>query len=215
MLPVACISSNISSANFRARANFNHRVPHRCTITLTATSVVPGNTEPTASNNTTTVELNVIDKNRAENTTAPPPHEAFINSIAPVSVSIANTNPVVKRLSVSVGNGDHLPTADSDAVRITRSDGTCPAGTVTAGVLDADARTAGNQDTVLVDGGKTKTGTLQLTIDRALFADTPNAKSPVRCTAVLRAVGPTDPDPDVTNNATQVVIDVIDRSDLP
>ncbi len=48
--------------------NFNHRVPHRCTITLTVTSIVPGNTEPTASNNTTTVELNVIDKNQPENT---------------------------------------------------------------------------------------------------------------------------------------------------
>jgi hypothetical protein len=43
----------------------------------------------------------------------------------------------------------------------------------------------------------------------------PNAKSPLRCTAVLRAVGPTDPDLDSTNNATQVVIDVLDRSDLP
>ena len=182
---------------------------------MTATSVVPGNTEPTASNNATTVELNVIDKNHLENTAPPPPHEAFINSLAPVSVSVANTNPVVKRLGVSVGNGDYLPTGDSDAVHITRSDGTCPVGTVTAGVLDVDTRTAGNQDTVRVDGRQTKTGSLQLTIDRTLFADTPNAKSPVRCTAVLRAVGPTDPDPDVTNNSTQLVIDVIDRSDLP
>jgi hypothetical protein len=202
----------VTSGDF---TNFNHRVPQRCTITLTATSVVSGNTEPTASNNMTTVELNMIDKNRLENTTPPPPHEAFINSLAPVSVSVGSTNPVVKGVRVSVGNADYLPTKDSDAVSITRSDGTCAAWTVTAGVLDVDTRTAGNQDTVRVDGGRTTTGSLQLTIDRTLFADTPNAKSPVRCTAVLRAVGPTDPDPDSTNNATQLVIDVLDRSDLP
>jgi hypothetical protein len=47
------------------------------------------------------------------------------------------------------------------------------------------------------------------------FRQSPNAKSPARCTVVLHANGPNVPDPDPSNNQTTLTIDVIDLHDVP
>ena len=196
----------ITSSGF---TTFNHKAQTRCTITLTASS--PGNTDPVATNNVTTVEINVIDKNDPEQSTA---HESVIQSISPVTVTLKDgMASTVKNVRPVIGNADILPAAEvpGHLITVTASDGDCPAGTV--GIADYDGKTPGAQNSATVKGGATKGGPLPLTINASAFATT-NAKSPARCTAVLTATGPSNPDPDPSNNTTKLVIDVIDKNDF-
>ena len=206
-----------------AFTTFNSKARKRCTLTFTSTTTAtnpPGgggnvpvvsNLDPTGSNNAMTAELNVFDANDAES--ASPPHESFTVSPKPLKVKIAAGNATAtKKTKAIVGNADILPAPDSgDAINVTVDVSACPGPpTVT---LDMDRDVDGNQSSILVDGGKTAKGQLSLTFDAAAVT-TGNAKSPQRCTATITATGPTDPDPDTTNNSTKLVIDLLDKNDL-
>jgi hypothetical protein len=183
----------------------NHVTPTRCTIAFLA--AVASNIDLTPSNAGMVMQLNVIDKGDVDQET---PGESFIQSPNPITVKIPrNTASVVKSVNVTVGNGDVVSAPPPlETVTVTAGDGDCPSGTVGAVSFPAGS---GNQ--VTVKGGKKQTGTLQLFIDSAAFS-TASAKSPARCTAVLTATGPANPDADPTNNSATVVIDVIDMNDF-
>jgi hypothetical protein len=78
--------------------------------------------------------------------------------------------------------------------------------------LDMDRETPDDQDAVTLSGGKVAKGTLRLQMLLAV-ATTPNPKSPARCTVVLRATGPSAPDPEPSNNQTTLTIDIVDHTD--
>jgi len=216
----ATVAVTVTDAAFTV---FNHKASKRCTLTFTSTTVAsnpPGmggsmpvvsNLDPTSSNNSVTAELNVFDKNDAETTS--PPHESFAVSLRPVKVKIASGKAAAtKKIKPAVGNADILPAADvGDSINVTVDVSTCPGPPTFS--LDMNRDTGGDQSSTLVDGGRTAKGLLLLTFDRAAIT-TPNAKSPQRCVATITATGPTDPDPDPTNNTTRVVIDILDKNDL-
>ncbi|MFI5364445.1 MAG: choice-of-anchor V domain-containing protein [Candidatus Binatia bacterium] len=183
----------------------NHVTPTRCTIAFLA--AVASSIDPTVSNAGMAMQLNVINKGDVDQETL---GESFIQSPNPITVKIPrNTASVVKSVNVTVGNGDIVSTPPPmETVTVTASDGDCPPGTV-----GAVSFAAGSGNQVSVKGGKKQTGTLPLTIDSAAFT-TASAKSPARCTAVLTATGPADPDADPTNNTATLVIDVLDMNDF-
>jgi hypothetical protein len=192
---------------------FNRKAPTRCSLTFTANTIAPASVDPTLDNNVMTVEVNIIDRNDSQHTTATV-HESLVRSIHPVTVTVPK-NATVKTANVHpvVANADFLPTPEipGDTITVVTSTGTCPAGAV--GVADYDKGLAGAQNLVVVKGGATKGGTLALAIDAAAFRSTPNKKAPARCTAVLTAAGPGG-DADGTNNTTKLVIDVVDTNDF-
>jgi hypothetical protein len=206
-----------------AFTTFNAKALKRCTLMFSSDTVAtnpPGmggdvpvvsNLDPTTSNNVAIAELNVLDEN--DPGTASPPHESFAVSIKPVKVTIrAGNATATKRTRAAIGNADILPAADvDDSISLAVDVSGCPGPPTVS--LDFDRDTVGDQTSALVDGGKTARGTLLLTFD-ASAVDTTNPKSPHRCSAVLTATGPSGPgDPDTTNNATQLVIDLYDKND--
>jgi len=190
-------------------ASLNAKAPTRCTFTVTVSTDVVGNHDPSPDNDTVAVELNVVDLSH------PPPvatHESVLSSLAPVTVTFArNVSPPARVVKVKIGNADLGETAGDD-INVMAFDGTCPAGTV--GAVDFDRSQAGPQPDATVVGGKRVTGRLRVTIDPLAF-HTANAQSPARCTAQVVATGPSgNADPDPSNNAAQLVIDVIDKGDF-
>lgn len=194
-----------------AFTTFNRRAPGRCTLMFTAATQEPGNIDPEDSNNLATAELNVLDLNDAESTS--PPHETVALSLKPLKVKIAAKGvPIVKKLRPSVLNADVLPAADAgDAISVAVDVSDCPGTSVVR--LDMAKKVDGDQTSVSVDGGRKAKGEVRLQFDPALI-DTRNEKSPRRCTAVFTATGPSDPDPDGSNNVTELVIDLYDKNDL-
>jgi hypothetical protein len=97
------------------------------------------------------------------------------------------------------------------------TDGSCPNGTVTQ--VDADARTPGLQATATVSRGGQMKGTFLVSF-RLEDVTIVDKKIPYRCAVQVEARAlDTSPDPDdaanTDNNETDVVIEVIDQSDLP
>lgn len=190
---------------------FNHKAPTRCTLTFTASTLVGGNVDPISQNNFVTVELNVVDKHDPETIQSAAAHESVIQSIPPIIVTIGERkSTVLKTAKPAVTNGDLIKT-DIHSMIVTAADGNCPMGTV--GMADFDKKTDGSQNTATVQGGKTARGALLVTIDASAFA-TPNGSSAARCTALLKATGPTDPDLEPSNNTTKLIIDVTDKHDF-
>jgi hypothetical protein len=189
---------------------FNHKAPNRCTITLTASTDVPGNADPTLSNNSLGVELNVVDRTDPEGTAV---HEDAIKSIAPLSIAIASgKSSAVKKAKPTVVNADllHPPEPAMDhPIQLVVSNDACGI----AGTPAFVPSTIVPDDTALVAGGASKTASLPITVSDAGFT-TPNPKSPTRCTVRITAVGPGG-DTDPTNNATTLTVDVIDKNDVP
>jgi hypothetical protein len=190
------------SVSSDAFTTLNHKAAGRCTLTFVV-GTSPPSLDPNPSNNRVTASLNVVDKNDPEQATV---DESFIQSLVPLKVTIPLLAASgVKTVKPAVGNADILPSPENpgDAISIIASDGDCPAGTV--GTVTPPVLT--------VKGGKKQKAALSVTIDAAQFAS-PNAKSPARCIAQITAAGPTTPDADATNNATDLVIDVIDKNDF-
>lgn len=183
----------------------------RCTLLLTASTVETGNLDPRPSNDSVPLEINVVDANDTVQNTSPD-HESYVLSVKPLKVAIgAGSASALKKTKVGLGNADILPAADSgDNITLGVDVSACPG--VSVATLDADKGTDGNQSSVPVDGGKVKKGLVELSFSASIT--TPSAVSPYRCIATLTATGPSDPDPDTTNNETQLVIDIIDKNDL-
>lgn len=203
----AVVSLNIAAADF---TTFNRHAPSRCTLSFTATPTAPGNIDPSPSNNTMPMEVNVFDANDVEQTAA---HETVIESVRvlhPGKVEIppgATFKETAVRITVVNADRGEQP---GHSITVTAADGDCPAGTV--GLADFDRQTAGQQNTALVVGGGKAQALLPLTIQASQFT-TVSARSPARCVATITAVGPAG-DSDGSNNATRLVLDVIDLGDL-
>ncbi len=201
----ALVPLTISSDAF---LSFNRKAPKRCTLTFRARTVTPtGTYDPTPANNVATMEVNVTDRRDPEQTAF---HEVVINSRPAVSVRIAKGQARARvSLAARIGNAD-LGEAGGHTSAIQTSDGDCPAGTV--GPADFQPFQEGMQSFTTVRGGKTARANLQLTLDRGAIKMA-SATSPARCTAVLTVTGPGG-DTEASNNATRLVIDVVDANDF-
>jgi len=153
--------------------------------------------------------------------TLPPIHDAVIDTLRPLSVTIPRGRAAVTtKVHVKVTNADLLPIPEvpGHTTRVVAITNNCPAGTV-VGAPDFDRNTPGDQDTVQLMGGQSKTATVSLNIDSAAFAAL-KQMMPMRCTLIFAAVV-VDPagsfDPTAINNLAALEISVVDRntSDLP
>jgi hypothetical protein len=187
----------------------NHKMPVRCTLTLTAGFAEPVD-DPNPSNNQTTIEINLFDKLDAEVATS---QETVLTSLSPVTIRVAkNKILATKKLKAKAGNADVLPLPNRAAHDITLSlDGSgCSA--VSFGAIDIDPSVTGSQPNRVVAGGSTATASLTASVSSSLL--TPNKRSPLRCLVTFSASGPTDPDSEPSNNKSTVVIDVLDGNDF-
>lgn len=87
-----------------------------------------------------------------------------------------------KIIKVKVRNADVSPKPEKPghAVRLAVTDGTCPAGTV-VGLPDFDPDTAGDQDSISLQGGKSKPALVRLNISAANFPGAHAHLAPRRC----------------------------------
>ncbi|HVM97957.1 MAG TPA: hypothetical protein VMT89_16300 [Candidatus Acidoferrales bacterium] len=146
-------------------------------------------------------------------------HDTAVLTRKAMTISIASGAPsVTKKLKIKVRNADVSPVVEKPGhiIRLSVSDGTCPVGTV-VGLPDFDTRPVapGQQDSVLLAGGKAKTATVPITITSAAFT-TFNRKAPLRCTLSVEATtvlaGNVDPTP--RNNVIPVELNIIDKNDV-
>jgi len=200
----AVVPLSVASASF---TSFNRVTPTRCRLTLEAKTDLPGSADPNPSNNMVTLEINVIDRNDADQATL---HESAIDSISPLTFTMRKGRPsLVKNGKPRVLYGN-LAAVAPVAITVSVSAGDCPGGTLAN--VDFDGQTAGAQMTAAVPPGGKARGTLAGTANAPSFAS-PNKRSPRRCTAVLTANGPSG-DTDGSNNVTNIVLDVIDKNDF-
>jgi hypothetical protein len=136
--------------------------------------------------------------------------------VKPITVKIPTTSSeVVKTITLKVRNADILPVKEraGHVVRLSVGPGTCPALIVDA-LPDFDRTTAGEQDSVLVTGGKTKTAKVRLRVQAADFTSH-NGLAPDRCALRVEAstVQTDNQDPTPSNNVQMVELNVIDAHD--
>jgi hypothetical protein len=201
----ATVSLSFDPAAF---ATFNRWAPNRCSVTLTATTLAPASsTDPVPSNNTAVVEINVVDRGDAEMTAV---HESAVKTLAPVKVVLSlGAPPRVRKVRVPVTNAD-AGEPGGDVLSLTALPGDCPPGSV--GPADFDPALPGTQGSAVVAGRRTKSATVELTIDPAAFAAGASKLSPARCTALLQVSGPGG-DSVSSNDTARLVVDVVDRND--
>jgi hypothetical protein len=191
-----------------AFTSFNRKAPYRCTLRFRAsTDIGELSADPTPSNNTFPVELNVIDLNDPDQTTL---HETTIASLNPLALTITlGQASKAKTVRPKVGNAD-ANEVPGDLINAVAADGTCPHGTVGSVVLSSASNPTSS---ATVAGGASKIGTLPVTAMSTV--STPNHLAPQRCVATVSAMGPSNnADPSPRNNTTQLVIDILDRNDF-
>jgi hypothetical protein len=191
-----------------AFTSFNADSPFRCQFIFVATADVPMNSDPAPANNTVKVDVNVRDLNDADQIAAPN-HESIAVSVKPLKIKIKEGQmSAAKNVKMKIGNADE---DDVDhQITVSLGAGTC----VGVGLPDFDDETAGVQSTINVEGGKSKTGVMALTLNRNDFT-TVTAKSPARCTQQLCVTGPPlNTEPNTSNDCTELTIDVTDENDF-
>jgi hypothetical protein len=187
----------------------NPDTPTRCTIGLMAGATIPGNLDPSPSNNVVPVQIDVFDLGDVATATA---HESFVRTVKRVKAKIGDGDTSVARLvRVRAGNGDTVPSDEvpGHVVTAIASAGDCPFDIVSA--LDFDRGTAGAQSSTLIAGGDSADAEITLAIDAADFASA-GKHSPARCTFEVAVSGPGG-DADPSNDVALVVIDVFDGND--
>jgi hypothetical protein len=126
-----------------------------------------------------------------------------------INVAPGAVAPVTKQLTVAVRNADS-DSASAATVVLTQTND-CPPGVA---VLDPDfdTKTANIQSSATINGGKTRSAILRISVDHSLT--TLNHKAPARCTIRL-AAGFQDPtiDPNPSNNQTVVELNLYDKLD--
>ena len=148
--------------------------------------------------------------------TPPPIHDSVVDALRPLNLAIASgRTAVTTKVRVKVTNADvePLPETPGHTIRLAAASGDCPSGTV-VGLPDFDGDTAGDQDTVQLAGGKSKSAVVTLTVDGAAFALLHQA-APMRCTltftaSVVQPAGSSDPSP--ANNVASLELNVVDRN---
>ncbi len=190
-------------------ASVNHDTPTRCAVALSVESVLSGSSDPNPSNDATQLVIDVVDTGDSESAVV---HQSFVGTAKAVSVRIgAGRAGVEKGIKVPFYNADVVPEPEDPGheIVVALAPGDCPA--AVAAALDVDRSTAGNQDRVVVRGGRKASASLTLSVQAADFTSR-NAKSPARCTAVLSVSGPGG-DSDPSNDTIPLIIDVIDGND--
>jgi cysteine-rich repeat protein len=205
----------------------NLPLPQPCeepTPTATYTPGTPGTPTATATRtatrtNTHTPTLTPTPTPTATATSTPATtpaalHDVVVRPVPPLNLRIGvGQASAGKMLRVRVLNADGPNEGAGHFVRLTASDGTCPAGTV-VGLPDFDRRTAGAQDTVFLARGRQGVAFVQVvarSIDFTVF----NRRAPKRCRILLSAdstiAGNADPAP--SNNVFPVEVSVLDAND--
>lgn len=190
-----------------------HDVPLRCSLVVSAVTLLDGNVDPTPENNTIKLEVNVTtaggeddDESRVDATGLP---EFFIDSARPLKVKIARGRAAsVKTIPVGVGNGSSGLGLNRD-LRVSALDGSCPAGTL--GLIDFETATTGSQDGAAVRDGGRKRGKLTITAAAAAFQSRGRHR-PARCVAQLIATSPQG-DSGAASHLTELVLEVVDLND--
>jgi len=174
----------------------------------------PSHTPITTPSVTPTVTPTTTPTSTPTLTATLPPHDSVILPLKPLSVKIGNGNTVVtKTIKVKVQNGDIVPEAETPGhtVQLIADDGDCPAGTVAA-LPDFNKDMAGEQDSVLLAGGKAAKAAVTLNISAAAFT-TFNQAAPTRCTLSFSVTSAGNSDPAPGNNTVPMELSVFDAND--
>jgi len=159
--------------------------PRRCTVRLAVGPSAPGSVDSRPQNNAVLLPIDVFDR------AGPAGSEAHLRQVRPVLARIPKGFLAIERdLQVRARS-----TLAGAALPIAVDDGDCPPGTLS--LLDSDP-TRG-------------TARVRLRASRAFFT-TPAVTSPGRCTGWI--LSDAAEDGDATNNASPVLLDVIDLNDF-
>jgi hypothetical protein len=209
------------AATMRASAHFDGRCAGLATDDMNGVSFIyPGSGGPVPTSPPPPAPTNTPPPTATPTPTptfTPPPiHDSVVAALRPLNLTIASGRTSVStNVRVKVTNADVLPFPETPGhtIRLVASNGDCPAGTV-VGLPDFDGRTAGDQDTVQLAGGKSKSASVTLNVDSAAFA-TLGQQMPIRCTLVFAAVA-TQPagsfDPTLANNVAVLELNVVDKN---
>jgi hypothetical protein len=137
-------------------------------------------------------------------------HDTIVKSLAPAKIQIPAGQPsVTKKVSVLVTNGDAAVPGGERAVTITSVTGCGAIG------ADFDAKTAGDQLTVMLGPGKSAKATVTLQLSKDDYIS-PNGKSPDRCILTVCADYPWEHYGEGTpsNNCASASINIFDENDF-
>lgn len=185
------------------------RTPQRCTLQARLLPIAYAGEDRTPVNNASPLVLDLIDDNDLASARSQVVWETTLSSLSPVRMVLPAWMPVQTRVvRFRVRNSDKGIT-DARPVTMNVDLGDCPAGMVSG--LDVSPA-AGDQNTVLVAPGGVVAGQLLLTPPPGSIF-TASRSSPYRCTLWLRAAA-AEGETNVSDNATPVVVDVIDHTDF-
>jgi hypothetical protein len=180
-------------------------LPFRCSATFHAEAVVPGNVDPSPSNNDVVVELNFIDLADPQQ---PAPAEAWLKRAPHIRATIpAGTLTRTIKATIQVANADSV----AQTLGLMVDAPGCPWLSVLS--IDFDPKTPSIEPNAFVGPGKSARATVQLVADGSAV-QTSNSKAPARCLLNATVLGPANPDPEPTNDTAQFAVDVIDKNDL-
>lgn len=174
------------------------RAPLRCRLLVAAAVTAPaGNVDPRQTNDSTIVELDVVDRN---DIAAAPPTEVVAATLKPLRLTLPGPG---KRRALSVRL--RLRNAATTPVLATLSgdDGDCPVGTLAG--MDADGKTPGVQASVTLAAERNATAHVALDVHSPLWS-TAGGKSPARCTLHVRVQAPVA-DAEPSNDEVALVLD--------
>jgi hypothetical protein len=116
------------------------------------------------------------------------------------------------RLPVTIGNDDvaPLPERPGHIIQLLVEPGTCP-DALQIVQPDFAPRRRGGQQAMVVPGGRRRRAEVRLHIAAAAI-ETPDRRRPLRCTLILRAIGPGD-DPTPGDNVAAVEVEIRDDND--
>lgn len=175
--------------------------PFRCHLLIGADVDVPGNEDPTPSNNHFLVEVNVLN---LKDPWAEQPHQSVVLSAKPQSIRVRRgAEEALRNLRVAVRNADRVD-VEGHAITLVAADGECPTGTV-AGPPVFHLPNVFPVDKVMVPNRATRSARVPVRVARRDLAGA-SRLSPYRCTLLFEARGPMG-DRDWSNNTTVLVLD--------
>ena len=145
-----------------------------------------------------------------------PIHDSVIDLLRPVNVTIASGRTSVStKVRVRVTNADVAPFPETPghSIKLVASGGDCPPGTI-VGLPDFNGYVPGDQDTVQLAGGKSRSASVALNIDSAAFAGL-HQQVPMRCTLTFTAAVAqpgVSLDPTLANNVALLELNVVNKN---
>ncbi len=175
--------------------------PYRCRVLLFGGAAVTGNEDPTPENNTTLLEINVLDLTEEWEER---PHQSVVLSIGPRRLRFRKGQDEIQtQLRVAVRNADRRD-VDGHAITLLAADGDCPTGTVGTPVFHRPNIMP--VDKVSVPNRGTRLARVPIRLPKAQLFPL-RSTGPFRCTLLFEAVGPSG-DGDPSNNTAVATLDV-------